>query len=134
MKHRMRFDAALAVLRAQQATLVEQLRVAPAGDVGDAPREALLVAKRELDQAVACLRFCEQHQIHPDASVQRLPWPADYFGSFVLQEVDEMDHPLDMAPLAVNGTVLSLGAGDLLIQQGHGFNLPEAAHTTGDTR
>ena len=126
MKHRMRFDAVLPVLNAQQAAVVAQLR-----EAGDAQREALLTLKRQLDQAVACLQFCEQHQIHPDAQVQMLPWPGEHFGGFVITEVNEDDHPVDTA-LTAGGAVLRLYAGDLLIEQGHGFNLPDAQETPGD--
>ena len=131
MKHRMRSDAVLTLLHTQQVARVDPLH---AVHPDPAERERQLTMKRPLDRAVACLRLCEQHEIHPDARVHVLPWPGAHFGGFVLTEVDEADQPLDTPVAAVNGTELNLNAGDLVLQQDPVFALPAFTRAEGDQR
>ncbi|WP_157667696.1 hypothetical protein [Comamonas serinivorans] len=125
----MRSDAVLTLLHTQQVARVDPLHA-----VHPDPAERELTMKRQLDHAVACLRLCEQHQIHPDARVHVLPWPGTHFGGVVLTEVDEADQPLDTPVAATDGTELHLNAGDLVLQQDPVFALPALARAEGDPR
>ena len=84
----------------------------------------MLTLKRQLEHAVRCLQWCEQHQPHPDAAVFALPWPRDYLGDFGLAEVNEMGQPDDSLATLAHAPSPILQAGDVILVQTHGFNLP----------
>jgi hypothetical protein len=117
MKRRLKFDVVVQILREQQKIVVEKLRTTRADPV-------LLETKRQLDRSIKCLTFCENHQIHPDCEVLALPWPRDHFGEFLVVDVDETGGRSNWSPAAIDGKAVTLDVGDIVIKQGHSFNLP----------
>lgn len=114
MKHELRFDRAIELLRRGQHQAVEQLR----SNGGD---EAARQAKRQLDLALRCLDLCERYQIDPKAKVTTVPWPAEAFGTFEVFDVGE--DGLAERPLIVDGQPLELAPGELIIHLRHVLNL-----------
>ena len=114
MKHELRFDRAIELLRRGQHQAVEQLR----SNGGD---EAARQAKRQLDLALRCLDLCERYQIDPKAKVTVVPWPAEAFGTLEVFDVGE--DGLAERPLIVDGHPLELAPGELIIHLRHVLNL-----------
>ena len=54
-----KFDEVVAKLGPWRESLLDRLR-------DPATRDEALCLKRQLDEAIGCLRLCEQHQIRPD--------------------------------------------------------------------
>ena len=89
--------------------------------------EAALAYKQQLDAAIACLQWCERHQVSGNSPVQVLPFPRNAFGEYVLLEVDENG---DCLPEPVRDRyqhTIAPDAGDLIVRLGHVRNLQNHA-------
>lgn len=64
--HSLQFDVVLAELEKRRETLKDELRAPETHDQA-------LQLKRQLDDAIACLKWCELHQISPLFKVTVLP-------------------------------------------------------------
>jgi hypothetical protein len=105
------FDGVLERLRQWRDNLVEQM-----GD--PAPRSEDLRLKLQLDDAIACLRLCEKHQIRPDAMLVRLPepqtrTPSSEYRVVEDQETDGREHWIEVM---INGVPLRPAPGSVVVE------------------
>jgi ERCC4-type nuclease len=119
MKYRLSLDVVLQFLHEQQSLAAEELRRTKGN-------EDTLERKKQFDRAIECLKICERYQIHPDAQITTLPWPRDAFGEFLVVDVNEMEaeSKSSWSAIKMGGEMVTLQAGDIVIKQGHPFNLP----------
>ena len=88
---------------------------------------AALAYKQQLDAAIACLQWCERHQVSGNSPVQVLPFPRNAFGEYVLLEADESGEYLSEPVCDQYQQAIAPDAGDLIVRLGHVLNLQNHA-------
>ena len=86
-----------------------------------------LAYKQQLDAAIACLQWCERHQVSGNSPVQVLPFPRNAFGEYVLLEADENGDCLPEPVRDLRQHAIAPDAGDLIVRLGHVLNLQNHA-------
>ena len=106
----LQFDRVIAQLEQWREDVKDELRV-------PATRESALELKRQLDVAVACLEFCQRHQIRPDCSVTVLPPTRTRTPSseYRIVEDHESENREDWTEIEVNGQPLRPGEDDIIL-------------------
>ncbi|MDR0212967.1 MAG: hypothetical protein LBJ15_03065 [Comamonas sp.] len=106
-----RFQTALESLLQQRNLLLEQLKQ------GD---KSMLPAKLQLDDAIACLQFCERHRITASAKVLELPETrtrtpsSDYW---IMEDHESADRS-NWTELSISGQAVHPLPGNLLLDIG----------------
>ena len=85
--------------------------------------EAALAYKQQLDAAIACLQWCERHQVSGNSPVQVLPFPRNAFGEYVLLEANENGDYLPEPVQDLHQQAIAPDAGDLIVHLDHVLNL-----------
>lgn len=109
-KYEFEFEEVTAKIRRWREEIVAELRAPETYD------KALHI-KRQLDAAIECLEFCQQHQISPDAEVLVLPMtqtrtPASNYRVLEDHETDQQEYWVE---LKINNQPLHLYPGDMII-------------------
>lgn len=86
-----------------------------------------LAYKQQLDVAIACLQWCERHQVSGNSPVQVLPFPRNAFGEYVLLEANESGDYLPEPVRDLHQQTIAPDAGDLIVHLGHVLNLQNNA-------
>ena len=119
MKPRLQLQLVLHTLAQQRADAIAALRSQPQD--ADA-----LAYKRQVDAAIACLQWCERHQVAGNSRVHVLPFPRNAFGEYVLLEANEDGDYLLEAVADTQGQPISPNGGDLVVLLGHVHNLTDS--------
>lgn len=106
-----RFDEIIERLREWKETLSELLKEPASGTEG-------WTLKLQIEDAIACLRLCETHRIHPRSKVIKLPDPRTMSPSceYRLMEDQESDRRTDWIEVLMEGEPIRPTPGSLLIE------------------
>ena len=109
-EHKLEFERVLSKLRLWREQVIVELRLSEGHD------EALQL-KRQIDTAINCLKFCQQHQIQPNAEVTVLPdtqtqTPSSNYRILEDHETDNQDYWIE---LKINDEPLHLCPSDIII-------------------
>ena len=116
MKPILQFSQVLHTLQQERANCIAALR----HQNDDA---TALAYKQQLDAAIACLQWCERHQVSGNSPVQVLPFPRNAFGEYVLLEADESGDYLPEPVQDLHQQAIAPDAGDLIVHLDHVLNL-----------
>ena len=104
-----RFDEAIAQLEANLERIAEAIR-----ETNGAAE--LVTKKKQLQDALRCLRFCDQNALNPPMQAFVLPEIAAGYSDFRVIIDNESDHrELWEEVCDVDGSPLRLGSGDVLL-------------------
>ena len=106
----LRFDAVLAQLETLREQTTQNLR-APE------KHETALALKRQLNDAIACLRWCKLHQISPLAQVTVLPETQMLSNDYRIVEDNETENREDWIVLREDGVIYYAHPGDIIIRK-----------------
>ena len=120
MKPILQFSQVLHTLQQERANCIAALR----HQNDDA---TALAYKQQLDAAIACLQWCERHQVAGNSPVQVLPLPRNAFGEYVLLEANESGDYLPEPVRDLHQHIIAPDAGDLIVRLGHVLNLQNNA-------
>ena len=115
MKPTLRLPQVLHTLQQERANCIAALR----HQNDDA---SALAYKQQLDAAIACLQWCERHQVSGNSPVQVLPFPRNAFGEYVLLEADENGDYLPEPVQDLHQQTITPDAGDLIVHLDHVLN------------
>ena len=120
MKPTLHLPQVLHTLQQERANCIAALR-------SQTDAEAALAYKQQLDAAIACLQWCERHQVSGNSPVQVLPFPSNAFGEYVLLEANESGDYLPEPVQDLHQQAIAPDAGDLIVRLGHVLNLQNNA-------